>query len=135
MRLKNYLSESHLMAVVIILLSSFLSISCDKDDDNDPSQLVGRWELTWMDGVTTESYYFDEAGWGSYDGDGVTGSFNYTIDSPGSIHFKIVYQKWIGGNGTWKDEFTWPYSIRGDKLTLDGKTYTRQIIKGPLELQ
>ncbi|MBQ8712999.1 MAG: hypothetical protein IJ551_09330 [Prevotella sp.] len=102
-------------------------VSCDKDDD-DPSQLIGLWEHTWNQGdgtTTTESYYFDEAGWGDYSsGSGWTGSFTYTVESPGAIRFKMVYQQWVGGNGSYKDEFVWPYSIKAGKLTLNGKTYT-----------
>lgn len=114
-----------LMAVVVIALTSFSAVSCDKDDYDDPNQLVGLWELTWMDGVTTESYYFDKDGWGRYSGPYRSGEFHYTIEAPGSISFKMTYHEKPWG-GTLKDEFVWPYSVKGDKLTLNKKTYTRQ---------
>ena len=113
------------MAVVIIALTSFSVVSCDKDDDDDPNRLVGMWKLTWMDGVTTESYYFGDEGRGDYNGPYKNGYFFYTIESPGHIRFKITYHEKPWG-GSYKDEFVWPYRIKGDKLTLDGKTYTRQ---------
>lgn len=128
METKSSYSIIRLMAVFIIALTSFFAVSCDKDDD-DPNQLVGLWELTWMDGVTTESYYFgdyfDNEGRGNYNGPYKNGSFFYIIESPGHIRFIITYHEKPWG-GSYKDEFVWPYSIKGDKLTLDGKTYTRK---------
>ena len=125
MKTKASYSIIRLIAVVIIALTSFSAVSCDKDDYDDPELLDGLWELTWMDGVTTESYYFDNEGWGRYSGPYKSGYFFYTIDSPGNIRFKITYQEKPYG-GSYKDEFVWPYSIKGDKLTLNKKTYTRQ---------
>lgn len=115
------------MAVVVIALTSFSAVSCDKDDYDDPALLVGSWELTWKDGVT-ERYRFNNDGRGDYNGPDKNGSFFYTIDSPGHIRFKITYHEKPWG-GSYKDEFVWPYRIKGDKLTLKGNTYTRKNIE------
>lgn len=124
-----------MMAAAIIVLTSFFTESCDKDDDN-PDQLVGKWELTWMDGVSTEIYNFYEDGYGDYDSPIKRGYFWYSIESPGYIRFKITYHEKPWG-GSYKDDFVWPYSIKEDRLTIDGKTYTwtREEAAKPIEFQ
>lgn len=129
MKTKSFYFVTRLVAAVTIVLTSFSASSCDKDEDDDPGRLVGgRWELTWLDGVSTESYEFNDNGYGFYSDPYKYGSFLYSIDSPGNIRIKITYIERSSG-GSHKDEFVWPYSIRGDKLILNGNTYTRKEVK------
>lgn len=134
MKTKSFYFITRLVAAVTIVLTSFSAASCDKDEDDDPGRLVGRWELTWMDGVSTESYEFYEDGYGDYRGPYKSGYFYYAIDSPGNIRFNITYHE-KQGSGSYKDEFVWPYSVDGDKLILNGKTYARKESVKPIELQ
>jgi hypothetical protein len=134
MKTKKSYSIIRLMMAVILVLTSFPVASCDKDEDDDPNRLIGRWELTWMDGFNTESYNFYEDGYGDYRAPHKDGYFWYSIDSPGNIRFNITYHE-KSGSGSYKDVFVWPYSINGDKLTLNGKTYTRKESVKPIELQ
>lgn len=134
METKTTCSIIRLMLTAVLVLTSFSVASCDKDEDDDLGLLVGRWELTWMDGVNTESYEFYEDGYGDYRGPYKSGYFYYAIDSPGNIRFNITYHE-KQGSGSYKDEFVWPYSVDGDKLTLNGKTYARRESVKPIELQ
>lgn len=94
-------------------------ISCNKDDDNDP--LVGTWAVSYTEYGTLYSdeitFNSDNSGNVSYYEDG---DFSESFPFTWSANNNILTVSLLG------ETDSLPYSISGNKLTLDGEVYTRK---------
>ena len=142
-----------MLTALVALISCFLFASCEKDKDKNKNHLSGTWE--WKNtnslGEERESWLFYSDGTGSYyssypyqktQGTKYTytvtlhhqfnGKFDYTESKAGdnikSGYVKIVFKSVNGDEGYGFKKgttYSWFYSITGDVLLLNGKTYTK----------
>jgi len=124
---------SHLAGMMLVLMLSIGLTSCSKDEDiEDVAQLSGTWkhEYTDKDGNTlVDALWFNpDYAIGEYrPAVGWKGSFSYSIKTPGIIHLKITYYRYVTGTEkqSYKDEVDWSCHKKGDRLWIDNKEYKK----------
>lgn len=114
---------------MMILFAGVLVTSCDKDDDDEPADLlVGTWTAQSADaearvGNQPMADYFVSQGFTVSDAQLLTNLFNVTIQQSftGTITFIAdgTYTSTLGGES---DAGTWSLSADGKQLTIDSNT-------------
>lgn len=115
--------------IALAVFSVIFLVACSSDDGDEKgvsnNPLVGTWVCHTPD--VTEEYSFGTSG-GTYSNSaGTMGDFTYTITSgsgtAGGIYIKIT--KYREGS-VWRDEYSWTFRIEGNKLYMNGRTYTKK---------
>ena len=123
-----------LMTAFILTLTSVGFYSCSNDDDDDnPEALIGNWNCDSTYGESSEKPYESVTFYSTYNGRvkfwdfykrGKSGYFSYEI-SDGKINYKMkIYVNF--GIGSYKDEGSWQYHVKGNTLYLDGRKYVKE---------
>jgi len=117
----------YLSIMLVMLACSVGFASCSDDDDDDvitgSNALIGTWVYTSNDGNTTKTYVFGSNNKGSFSnvspGSNYKETFSYSFNEE-EKRIDIVMDE---------DDTRYYFSnvrIVGNKITLDGLTYTRQ---------
>lgn len=120
-----------MMTIFLVILSSVGLNSCsnDEDDNDNPEALIGRWtyDSTSSDYSIYEfvDFYTKNNGRVYFCERGKTGDFSYEV-SDGKINY-IMRVNVNFGIGSYKDEGSWQYHLKGNILYLNNMKFTREV--------